>query len=157
MSPMQSFWLYLKERALGHSGRGAARPLCAVGHRRETWRLYRCSDMQMLYNHAMTCCLCVFAVDRKKSGRRGTVAEERPDLVAQWDSEANGAHTPYKVTAGSPYKAAWRYESLFALHVSHSLASILRHATPVGIQLHLSGLPYFRLQNFSELASGITC
>lgn len=145
----------------GRAGAGAQRQrsgqtsLCSRT-RRETWRVYRCSDMQMLYNYAMTCCLCVCAVDRKKSGRRGTVAEERPDLVAQWDSEANGAHTPYKVTAGSPYKAAWRYESLFALHVAQSLAPALRSATPAGIQLHLLEFP-FRLQTFSELASRITC
>jgi len=49
-----------------------------------------------------------YAVDRKKSGRRGTVAEERPDLIQQWDTEQNGAQTPYNVTAGSPYKAAWK-------------------------------------------------
>ena len=114
-------------------------------------------NMEMLNNHALTSRLCVCAVDRKKSGRRGTVAEERPDLVAQWDTKANGAHTPYNVTAGSPYKAAWRYKSLFALLVAQSLVPTLRRATSVGIQLHPSGLPFFRLQSFSELASGTTC
>lgn len=48
------------------------------------------------------------AVDRRKSGRRGTVAEERPDLIAQWDSEQNGPQTPQNTTGGSPYKAMWR-------------------------------------------------
>ena len=52
------------------------------------------------------CCRC--AVDRKQRGQRGTVAEERPDLVPQWDREGNGHRTPHNTTAGSPFRAAWR-------------------------------------------------
>ena len=48
------------------------------------------------------------AVERKQRGRRGTVAEERPDLVPQWDREGNGQRTPHNTTAGSPFRAAWR-------------------------------------------------
>ena len=54
-------------------------------------------------SHAIWC-----AVDRKRTGRRGTVAEERPDLIQEWDAEQNGVQTPHNVTAGSPYRAAWR-------------------------------------------------
>ena len=36
------------------------------------------------------------------------MAEERPDLIQEWDTEQNGPQTPHNVTAGSPYRAAWK-------------------------------------------------
>lgn len=39
---------------------------------------------------------------------RGSLAEERPDLVQQWDSVENGDVSPAAVQAGSQYRAAWQ-------------------------------------------------
>jgi len=40
--------------------------------------------------------------------KRGTLAEERPDLVKQWVDEANNDTTPDTVGAGSDYRATWQ-------------------------------------------------
>jgi len=40
--------------------------------------------------------------------KRGTLAEERPDLVKQWVDEANKDATPDTVRAGSQYRATWQ-------------------------------------------------
>ena len=40
--------------------------------------------------------------------RRGTLAEERPDLVKQWVDEADKDATPDTVRAGSNYRATWQ-------------------------------------------------
>ncbi len=42
------------------------------------------------------------------SGKRGTLAEERPDLVKQWVDEANKDATPDTVGAASQYLATWQ-------------------------------------------------
>ena len=39
---------------------------------------------------------------------RGTLAQERPDLVDQWDHESSGEMAPENVQAGSNYMATWR-------------------------------------------------
>ncbi len=39
---------------------------------------------------------------------RGTLAEERPDLVKQWVDEANKDATPDTVGAGSDFRATWQ-------------------------------------------------
>ena len=39
---------------------------------------------------------------------RGTLAQERPDLVREWDADANGGITPETVQAGAAYIATWR-------------------------------------------------
>ena len=44
----------------------------------------------------------------------GTLAQEQPDLAAQWDPEANGDITPETVQAGSSYRATWRCGKLCA-------------------------------------------
>ena len=40
--------------------------------------------------------------------KRGTLAEEQPDLVKQWVNEANKDATPDTVTASSHYRATWQ-------------------------------------------------
>jgi len=57
--------------------------------------------------------LCLITVTRCPGRRlitrkRGTLAEEWPDLVKQWVDEANKDVTLYTVTAGSCYLATWQ-------------------------------------------------
>ena len=49
-----------------------------------------------------------FSGPRLISRGRGTLAQERPDLVQQWDYEANKGLTPDTVQAGSASHATWR-------------------------------------------------
>ena len=49
-----------------------------------------------------------FSGPRLISRGRGTLAQERPDLVQQWDYEANKGLTPDTVQAGSASYATWR-------------------------------------------------
>lgn len=45
---------------------------------------------------------------RPVSRGHGTLAEERPDLVQQWDFHANEGVTPDKVQAGPNFVVTWR-------------------------------------------------
>lgn len=57
------------------------------------------------------CPACSTGPVRYRSGRpRGTVAEERPDLVPQWHPDRNGDLGPDEVTAGSGRRVWWRCE-----------------------------------------------
>ena len=49
-----------------------------------------------------------YAGNRLISRGRGTLAQERPDLVDQWDHELNEDVAPDSVQAGSSYMATWR-------------------------------------------------
>ncbi|MBR6935778.1 MAG: zinc-ribbon domain-containing protein [Clostridia bacterium] len=50
---------------------------------------------------------CVVSFQKRRIAEKGSLAELRPDLAAQWDYEANAPLTPHDVTVGSNKKAAW--------------------------------------------------
>ncbi len=58
--------------------------------------------------------LALLSAGAQKPGKavwRGSLAEERPDLVQQWIQESNVDVTPNSVPAGSRFMAAWRCET----------------------------------------------
>lgn len=80
------------------------------------WRCHKCGRIwkaQVKNRVNGTGCTCD-AAERKTATlrralvcKRGSLAETRPDLAAQWHPTCNGDITPDKITATSTYKAWW--------------------------------------------------
>ncbi|MBP5154542.1 MAG: zinc-ribbon domain-containing protein [Lachnospiraceae bacterium] len=51
---------------------------------------------------------CVVTFRKKRLTERGTLADHRPDLAAEWDLKANYPLTPQDVTVGSTKRIVWR-------------------------------------------------
>lgn len=81
-------------------------------HRKVWWVCSTCSHerqptIDKRAGSGTGCPVCAKAPGKSYT-RHGTLAQERPDLAAEWDHAENGDRTPEDTTLGSNYNAAWQ-------------------------------------------------
>jgi ssDNA-binding Zn-finger/Zn-ribbon topoisomerase 1 len=85
-------------------------------HRRLLWRCHKCgrewsTSVKSRVNGSGCTCDArerkILSLQKTLVKKRGSLAEVRPDLAAQWHPTKNGDITPHDVTAKSTYKVWW--------------------------------------------------